>query len=439
MLRDYPETHQGLIRKLFVLASIAVLTLATITKVLLAAGLLGLFCSSVYSALVLLAARRFALHRSRGSRRSDSAAVEFLPRLSLLKPLSGNEPDLEARLEGFFEQDYPNFEILFCARHGWDPGLKLARRVATRHPQVPVQFLTTGEPAYSNAKVASLELMAESSDAGILVVSDSDVRVSRSYLREVAAPFADPKVGLVTCLYRGVARGKGLWSRLEATAMSVEMAAGVLVAERIEGMRFALGPTMAVRRECVEEIGGFGSLGSYCADDFMLGNRVAERGHRVVLSAHVIDHIVLNDRFVRSVSHQARWMKSTRFSRPRGHLGTGLTFSVPFGLLTWVTAAALGRPALGLAAFVWSVLSRMLVALVVAGQVVEERDLVRTVLLYPLRDLMGFGFWAASYASNRILWRDEVFELLRHGEMRRYTPETGANPLGEETLIPPQP
>jgi ceramide glucosyltransferase len=221
--------------------------------------------------------------------------------------------------------------------------------------------------------------------------------------------------------------------------MSIEMAAGVLVAESIEGMRFALGPTMVVRRECVDEIGGFGTLGRFCADDFLLGNRIAARGHRVVLSHHVIDHIVLNEDFLQSIRHQARWMKSTRFSRPKGHLGTGLTFCVPFGVLTWATAAALGSPMLGFAAFAWSVLSRILLGALVGGQVVEERDLVRSVLLYPLRDLVGFGFWAASYTSNKILWRDEVFELHREGEMRRYTPEAPGSPIGEETLIPPQP
>ncbi len=420
-------------------ASIALLTLATITKTLLAAGLLGLLSSSVYSALVLLAARRFTRGRASAAMTASARSGAFLPPLSLLKPLSGDEPDLEARLEGFFRQDYPDFEILFCARHGWDSGLNLARHVAQRHPGVRVQFLTTGEPSYTNAKVASLELMAQAANADILVVSDSDVRVSPSYLREVAAPFADSKVGLVTCLYRGVAKGKGLWARLEATAMSIEMAAGVLVAESIEGMRFALGPTMAVRRKCVDEMGGFGTLGRYCADDFLLGNRIAAQGHRVVLSHHVIDHIVLNEGFLQSMRHQARWMKSTRFSRPKGHLGTALTFSVPFGVLAAVTATMLGRPVLGFAALAWSVLSRMLIAAVVGGQVVEERKLPQTVLLYPLRDLMGFGFWASSYASNRILWRNEVFELLHEGEMRRYTPESAAGPIGEETLIPPQP
>ena len=410
------------------------MTIAAIPKLLLAAGLIGLLCSSIYCALVLVAASSFARQR----RLFLARGRDFFPRVSLLKPLYGDEPELESRLEGFFAQDYPSYEILFCARHHGDAGLQVARRVAQRHLHVPVQFLTTGEPAYTNAKVSSLELMGLAARSEILVISDSDVRVGPSYLREVAAPFADPVVGMVTCLYRGVADGKSLWSKLEATAMSVEMAAGVLVAEWIEGMQFALGPTMAVRRSCVEEIGGFGTLGRYCADDFVLGKRIAANGHKVVLSHHVIDHVVLNEGFWHSIKHQIRWMKSTRFSRPKGHLGTALTFSMPFGLLAFAAAVVLGMPQLGFAALVWSVISRMLLAAMVGGAVVGEGNLPRTVLLYPLRDLMGFGFWATSYASNKILWRGEIFELLQDGVMRRYVPEALANPIGEETLLPPR-
>nr|WP_236657240.1 bacteriohopanetetrol glucosamine biosynthesis glycosyltransferase HpnI [Acidisarcina polymorpha] len=410
------------------------LILTAISKGLFIIALIGLVSSSVYAALVTLAAFGFAHRRQRRLRQN----ISFSPALSLLKPLHGREPDLEQRLEGFFRQDYPSYEILFCAREGDDLGLQVARRVAQKYPHIPVQFLTTGEPAYTNAKVSSLELMADAAHADILVISDSDVRVTPEYLREVAAPFADNRIGLATCLYRGIADGKSFWSRLEATAMSIEMAAGVLVADRIEGMQFALGPTMAVRRECVQEIGGFGTLGRYCADDFVLGNRIAARGHSVVLSDHVIDHIVLNEGFWQSMKHQVRWMKSTRFSRPKGHFGTALTFSVPFGFLMCVACTALGSPVLGLSALIWSISTRMLLAAVVGKTVVKERSLLRTMLLYPIRDLMGFGFWAVSYASNRILWRGEIFELLRDGVMRRYLPEASAARIGEETLLPPR-
>jgi ceramide glucosyltransferase len=250
----------------------------------------------------------------------------------------------------------------------------------------------------------------------IFIISDSDVRVAPEYLREVVAPFADEKVGAVTCLYRGVAE-RGLWAKLEAAGMSVEMTAGVVVADLIEGMQFTLGPTMAARGNCVREIGGFAALGAYCADDFVLGNSIAANGHTVVLSTHVIDHLVLNSEFVDSQKHQIRWMKSTRFSRPKGHFGTSLTFSVPFGLLACFAALRLHHLALGLDLLAYSVLSRAALALVVGATILKEGRPLRTALLFPLRDLLGFCYWAASYGSREIVWRQETYQLAEGGVM----------------------
>jgi ceramide glucosyltransferase len=244
------------------------------------------------------------------------------------------------------------------------------------------------------------------------------VRVGREYLREVVSPFRDARVGGVTCLYRGVA-DVGLWAQLEAVGMSVEMSSGVVIANWMEGIRFMLGPTMAVRRECVDQMGGMAVLRDYCADDFVLGNRVAENGHTVVLSAHRIDHIVLNHGFLDSIRHQARWMKSTRFSRPRGHFGTVLTFAMPFGVLAFAGCALLGAWPLGIALFAYATLGRVLQAALVGGLVVCDRNLVRTSLLFPLRDLMGALYWAMSYSSRTILWRGEVYELEAEGRMKK--------------------
>ncbi len=379
-------------------------------KILLGIGLLGLLTSSIFSILVLIGVRRFA------RRQRSRSLTEFLPAVSLFKPLYGTEPNLEAHLETFFRQDYPEYEILFGARVSSDPGLEAARRVAARHPEVPVKFVLTGEPWYVNAKVSTLEMMERAASHNIFIVSDSDVRVTPDYIREVVVPFADEKVGAVTCLYRGVA-DRGLWSKLEAAGMSVEMSAGVLVADLMEGMQFTLGPTMAVRRTCVREIGGFGMLGAYCADDFVLGNAIAARGHMVVLATHVIDHVVLNTSFTDSRKHQIRWMKSTRFSRPKGHFGTCLTFSVPFGLISAAAAFALRHPLLGVALLAYSVLSRIFLALFVGGMVVRDRWLLRTALLYPLRDLLGFVYWAASYGNSKIVWRNQIYRLAPGGLM----------------------
>jgi ceramide glucosyltransferase len=175
---------------------------------------------------------------------------------------------------------------------------------------------------------------------------------------------------------------------------------------------------MAFRRDVIRQMGGFRVTAEYCADDFVLGHETFKLGRTVVLSHHVIDHMVINSSLISSLKHQVRWMKSTRFSRPAGHLGTALTFSVPFGLLAWGGAAALNHPWWGLALMGWSVATRLALSIVVGRLAVGDRSWFNLLALYPLRDLMGFGFWAASYLGNRILWRGRVFELLPGGKMR---------------------
>jgi ceramide glucosyltransferase len=384
---------------------------------LLALAAFGLVTSSVFTGMVLWAVPGY-LRERRAAFATLEAAAGFTPPLSLLKPLHGAEPHLEQHLTTFFEQDYPQYEILFCARTADDAGLAIARSVAARYPQIPARFFSTGEPPYINAKVRSMELMEGAAAHEILVISDSDVRVTPNYLRAVALPFSDPPVGAITCPYRGIAAEGGLWARLEAVGMSVEMTAGVLVARMMEGMQFTLGPTMAFRRDTIRKMGGFRVTAEYCADDFVLGNETYKLGQKVVLSHHAIDHMVINATFVQSLKHQVRWMKSTRFSRPKGHFGTALTFSMPFGLLGLVAGIASHHAAVGISLLIWGIASRLALSIAVGNWVVGDRDWFNLLVLYPLRDLMGFCFWAASYLSNKILWRGRVFKLLPGGKMR---------------------
>ena len=386
--------------------------------VLLGLGVFGLATSTVFACIVLTAVPGYLRERRRALAQLR-ARPGFTPPLSLLKPVHGAEPGLEAHLKTFFEQDYPEYEILFCARSAEDAGLETARRVAARYPKIPAKFLSTGgQPDYINAKVASMERMEAEAAHEILVISDSDVRVTHDYLRAVALPFADRRLGAMCCPYRGVAAEGGLWARLEAVGMSVEMTAGVLAARAMEGMQFVLGPTMAFRRDVIRRMGGLKVTADYCADDFVLGNETYKLGQTVVLSHHAIDHMVINSSFWPSMKHQVRWMKSTRFSRPKGHFGTALTFGLPFGLLAGGDATALGRPGWGLAFFGWSIVTRLALAIAVGGLVVRDRSWFGLLALYPVRDLMGFGFWAASYMGNRILWRGRVYELLPGGKMQ---------------------
>jgi ceramide glucosyltransferase len=401
---------------------------------LLLAGMFGLLTSSIYLGMVLIGAWRFRREAAREDVRMGRRP-EFLPAISLFKPLHGDEAGLESNLRTFFEQDYlehvaraggatmengvSRVEVLFCARSEADEGLEIAKRVAADYPGITTRFVTSGSPWAANAKVCSLAAMAKVATHDLWAISDSDVRVTPDYLRRIVLPFSDERVGCATCLYRGVVMKAGLWSQLEAVGMTIEMSSGICADSLIEPVQFALGPTMVTRRARVEEMGGFESMAEYCADDFVLGNWIAKNGHKVVLSGHAIDHMVLQADFVDSMNHQVRWMKSTRFSRPKGHFGTSLTFGVPFGLMAWAGALMLGMPVLGWCALVGSVLGRSLQAFVVGRYVVQEKRIGAAMILFPLRDLIGALIWALSYASNRIQWRGEIYELVDGGRMRR--------------------
>jgi ceramide glucosyltransferase len=398
-------------------------------RLFLSVALIGLISCTVFLILTLTSIVRFRWRMRRGTP-MDSV---FWPRVTLLKPLCGMEPQLKRSLESFFAQEYPDFEIIFGTRDAADPALSVVESLQRRYPWVDVKVVFSGEPNHPNAKVCSLEKMIDASTSDYFIFSDSDVHVEPNYIHEVVRPLLDPQVGAVTCLYRGVPTGS-VWSRLEALGMSVEMTAGVMTAELVEGMKFTLGPTMATRREVIEQTGGIGALAEYCSDDYLLGNRIAELGYKVVLSDYVIEHIVLNRSFVASWLHQVRWMKSTRFSRPKGHLGTSLTFAMPFGLLGFYAANSLHNPKLAFGLLAYAVTNRMVLAVAAGWGVVRDVDSVLYCWLYPVRDFLGFCFWAASYLGRTIVWRGENYRLELGGIMVRVDAEPESAPIPVDRL-----
>jgi ceramide glucosyltransferase len=381
-------------------------------KAMLAVAIAGVLTSTGYLVLLLVGCSRF--------RRKSRVAAESspLPPATMMKPLCGLEPRLEENLTSFFLQDYPQFEILFGTRDASDPALEIVRRLCARHPHVPVKIVFSGEPDQPNAKVCTLREMFAQASHEYVVISDSDVGVEPDYLRRVVAPLLDESIGLVMCLYRGVPTG-GFWAGLEAQGMSVEMAAGVIAASSIGEVDFALGPTMATRRSVVKSVGGIGVLAEYCADDYVLGNLVAKSGRKVVISDNVIDHYVVNRSFKASMLHQKRWMMSTRFSIPVGHASSVLSFAAPFGVLAAIAGWGTGHPQLGLALLGWTLINRIVMSVAVGWGVVRDRRALSYCWLYPLRDLMGFGFWLASYTGDIVDWRGEKYRLVTGGRMIR--------------------
>jgi len=366
--------------------------------------------------MVIVAAFRYRLQATRACAEASAVTEIALPPVTILKPIHGMEQELDQNLESFFKQNYPDYEIIFGARDATDPAVQVAGRVCSRFPQVRTQIVFTGPPTLPNAKTFSLEKMMAATNRSYFVITDSDVQASSDFLRNVIPSLLDPKVGLVTCMYRGIP-ASDIWSSLEALGLSIEMSSGVIVADMVEGMRFALGPALAVRRDVVDDIGGIAATADYYSDDFELGHRIWAKGYLVVLSHYVVKNVLTPRSPLRTLGDQLRWMKSTRYSRPLGHLATGLTFAMPFGALGLLSGIGLGYSSVGLFLFTLAFANRMIQSVVVGWRVARDPRAVALCWLYPLRDFIGFFLWLASYTSRRFYWRGETYRFGRGGRI----------------------
>lgn len=383
---------------------------AIVWRILLTAALLGTLTSTIFLFMVMAAAVRYRRRARQAQIAAASVLESSLPKVTVLKPVHGMEPQLEQNLETFFRQDYPDYEIIFGAREADNAALQVAEKVRARYPKVKSRIVLSGMPVWPNAKVFSLDRMIAASSNDYFVISDSDVEVAPDFLRNVVPPLLDPDVGLVTCPYRGIP-ANDFWSPLEALGMSVEMPSGVMVADMMEGMRFAMGAVMATRRDALEKIGGIGATADYYSDDFVLGNEIWTAGFKVVLSHEIVGHVLVPRTFQQTFGDQLRWMKSTRYSRPKGHIGSGLTFAMPFGVLGLIAGGMLGSWTLGVLLLLAAFFNRVAQSVVVGWGVIGDSRALRYCWLYPARDLMGFLIWLASFTSRTFLWRGEIYRF----------------------------
>ena len=356
--------------------------------------------SLVYCVLTIVAAVRY-----RGVRPPPLRAA--VP-ISILKPLAGIDDGLEENLRTFFEQDYPVFEILFAVRTPVDPAIAVVERLRARYGGVPSRLIVTGEPPYPNAKVYSLDRMLGVARHDLLVMSDSDIRVTPDMLAAIAAEFQDAKLGLATCPYRAVP-GRSFWNTLEAVGLNTEFIGGVLVARMLDGMKFALGPTIAARRATLVGIGGFDAVKDFLAEDFVMGNLAAARGDGVILSSYVIEHHIGAQTLGANLRHRLRWNRSTRRSRPAGYVGQLFTNPLPLALLLWAVKPEWWPLAAA------AILLRATAGWATAGYVLHDRRTARLFFLVPLQDLLSFAMWLAGFFGNTILWRGRKYYLRADG------------------------
>src|SRR5258708_7839896 len=331
-----------------------------------------------------------------------------LPPVSILKPLKGVDPEIWESFRSHCEQDYPEFQLIFGVSDPGDPAVEIVRNLQAKFPNRKIDLIVCERALGTNIKVSNLIQMLPATRHELLLVNDSDIRVPPDYLRKVIAPLADASVGLVTCLYRGVA-APTLGSRLEALGISTDFVPGVLSARFLEkGLHFGLGSTLAFRRRDLEVIGGFEALLDYLADDYELGRRIAAAGKRVELSAATVTTFLPAYTLRQFFRHQLRWSRTIRDARRWGYAGLLFTFGLPWALLTLLPSRG---ATWAWALFAITIAARMAVGFVAAIVVLNDNQFFRYILLLPLRDLIAPFVWAASFMGNRIHWRGDVFDL----------------------------
>jgi ceramide glucosyltransferase len=334
-----------------------------------------------------------------------------VPPVSILKPVRGVDPDACAGFESFFRLDYPAYELVFGVADPADPVLPLLEVLRAAHPGVPSRIVVAPAPG-PNRKASLLEALAREARFDVLVATDADIRVAPAWLREVTAALDAPGVGLVTCPYVGAVAGS-LPAHLEALHMGVTFLPSAVVASHSLGVPFAMGSTMALRRSTLDAAGGFAPLAQFLADDYQLGARVAALGQRVVLAREVVASALGRTTFREQWDRELRWARCTRASRPAGHAGYALTFSLPLALAFLVAS---GLEPAGFAAVAGSLVVRWTAA---AGIARATRDHVslRALLLVPLRDLLTAAIWAAGFVGGPVIWRGERFAVDGEGRL----------------------
>jgi ceramide glucosyltransferase len=369
-----------------------------------------------YMLLALWGARDYvrAVQRTR-------AGEAFAQGVSLLKPLKGIDPRMYAGLQSHCRQAYPaSFEIIFGVHRLDDPAVGEVRRLQLEFPDIPIELVECRERLGTSGKVSNLVQMLPHASFEYVVINDSDIFVAPTYLAGVMRYFGDPFVGMVTAPYIGRTgvggRENTLWSKLEALGISTDFLPGVLTARKLEGgIRFGMGSTLAFSRAALAKAGGLEPLAEFLADDYELGKRISKAGYLVTLCGETVETTVPAYGLRGFWDHQIRWARSTRDSRKLGYIGLGVTYVIPWALMT---VLASGAALWSFTLLALALLARIGVALTIGVGLLRDGQVLRDLWLLPLRDIFGLIFWAWSFAGDTVVWRGEEFHL-KDGKITR--------------------
>ncbi len=382
---------------------------------------IGLFSLRAFLLLLVVAALAYYLIAfvagflwAKDRRRQRELGTAFTPPISILIPVRGADEESGETFASFCRQDYPKFQILFGCRDADDSAVPIIQKLQNEYPDIKIDLIISANEIGTNAKVSNLHNIFQHALYEYIFIVDSDIKVEPDYVCRVVAPLQQSNVGMVTCVYRG-ARAKSFASLLENIGLSSTFGPEVMTSRMLEGVKFALGSTIAMKRETLNKIGGFAAIADYLADDFWLGFLTANEGLEIIISDVVVDHIPKKETMISMLKHQLRWNKAVRVSRPKGYAGLVLTYGIPTSFLL-LLSLRFSSPVW--AVFVGTMIFRLLTA--VFGGVILMKDftLLKNIWLLPIRDFIGFGVWLVGFFGKKVEWRGVQYSLTKDGKLR---------------------
>ena len=331
------------------------------------------------------------------------------PDISILKPLSGLEPQLHENIESFVKQDYPGrLQVIFGVQDPYDSVIAVVKSLMRKYPEADLRLVVSRATHGANRKVSNLINMVPEIRHPLIVLADSDVLVGPDYLRTLAAAVAEPGVGAVTCLYLGLEIG-GFWSRMAAMAVQDHFLPGVTVGLALGLARPCVGQTIALTRDTLAEIGGFESVANHLADDYALGEAVRQAGFRVVVSRMLVATVFPEKSFRELALHELRWARTVFLVSPAGYVGSVITHALPLAL---IGAALRAFDGWGLAAVLAAFASRLFLKFRLAREFGLQNP---NYALTFARDILSFAVYLGSFWLNRVSWRGRNFIVKRDG------------------------
>jgi ceramide glucosyltransferase len=336
----------------------------------------------------------------------------FTPPVSILKPFRGLDPDTYENLASFCRLDYPEFEIVCCVDPDDTPIQLVLATLITDFPACRIRVLLGSGRVATNDKVAKLARLVEEAAHEVVVISDSDVRVRPDYLRHVTAPLRDPEIGAATCLYVPI-ETTTFTDHLQSVGMMSDFYAGVLVDWQLEGMKFALGPTIATTRTRLSGFGGYPELENRPADDLLVGRLIYKQGYQVVLLRYAIDTVCDYASISELLHKRMRWIVVMRHMRPWGHIGLLLTQGLPWSI---AAVAILPTPAVAIGYIGGYMALRTVMTWMIGIHGLRQTILWKQMPLLPVWDMVAFAIWLISFSRNSIRWRGADY-YIRDGQL----------------------